>query len=339
MFCKWCGGSLAPSDLKCRRCGKEVPARSDCGGFYDLISDAQQRLKPPKDGDPHPERSSGSNADSEDRNGKTNKSVTKKRLPHPFFGAVVALVIAGIILPWKTNQCAADRRALRDELNSIISDADAVEARLQALEEAEADERIESVPELVPNPAPEPDEPVFSKQDVSFSFKIVEQQDARAYLPAYDFGQCDDKSTISVVLGDETASAVYLTERAGQIELGFSCRSDGGLRTATVTYRIDETVFGLPGVPEICNWAYRVGSKDSWHLITEDIFSQTGASGLSALSIPETGWQNLIGDSEETIELRCEVYRANILKSFPQKLEDVATILEAGDNAAASQFK
>lgn len=28
-----------------------------------------------------------------------------------------------------------------------------------------------------------------------------------------------------------------------------------------------------------------------------------------------------------------------ILKSFPKKLEDVATTLEAGDNAAASQFK
>jgi len=28
-----------------------------------------------------------------------------------------------------------------------------------------------------------------------------------------------------------------------------------------------------------------------------------------------------------------------ILQSFPQKLEDVAATLEAGDNAAASQFK
>jgi len=37
MFCKWCGGNLNPSDHKCRRCGREVPALSDCGGFYDLV--------------------------------------------------------------------------------------------------------------------------------------------------------------------------------------------------------------------------------------------------------------------------------------------------------------
>ena len=34
-----------------------------------------------------------------------------------------------------------------------------------------------------------------------------------------------------------------------------------------------------------------------------------------------------------------EVLVNQILKSFPKKLEDVAATLEAGDNAAASQFK
>lgn len=37
MFCKWCGGDLASSDIKCKRCGREIPALSDCGGFYDLV--------------------------------------------------------------------------------------------------------------------------------------------------------------------------------------------------------------------------------------------------------------------------------------------------------------
>lgn len=38
MICKWCGNKMSPSDTKCKRCGKEVPALSDCGGFYDIIS-------------------------------------------------------------------------------------------------------------------------------------------------------------------------------------------------------------------------------------------------------------------------------------------------------------
>ena len=37
MFCKHCGGNISASDTKCKRCGKAVPARSDCGGFYDLV--------------------------------------------------------------------------------------------------------------------------------------------------------------------------------------------------------------------------------------------------------------------------------------------------------------
>lgn len=39
MFCKYCGGDLAAGDMKCKRCGREVAARSDCGGFYDLVAD------------------------------------------------------------------------------------------------------------------------------------------------------------------------------------------------------------------------------------------------------------------------------------------------------------
>ncbi len=38
MICKWCGNKISPSDTKCKRCGKEVPALSDCGGFYDIVS-------------------------------------------------------------------------------------------------------------------------------------------------------------------------------------------------------------------------------------------------------------------------------------------------------------
>ena len=41
MFCKYCGGDLAFGDLKCKRCGREVPAKSDCGGFYDLVREDQ----------------------------------------------------------------------------------------------------------------------------------------------------------------------------------------------------------------------------------------------------------------------------------------------------------
>lgn len=45
MFCKWCGGNLASSDTKCKRCGREVSALSDCGGFYDLVPNAKNNVE------------------------------------------------------------------------------------------------------------------------------------------------------------------------------------------------------------------------------------------------------------------------------------------------------
>lgn len=43
MFCKFCGETLDPSQRKCRRCGREVPASTDCGGYYDVIKDLERR--------------------------------------------------------------------------------------------------------------------------------------------------------------------------------------------------------------------------------------------------------------------------------------------------------
>ena len=43
MICKWCGAEMDRNDLKCRRCGKETPALSDCGGFYDLVPQVAPR--------------------------------------------------------------------------------------------------------------------------------------------------------------------------------------------------------------------------------------------------------------------------------------------------------
>ena len=37
MICKWCGATVSAGGKKCTRCGREIPALSDCGGFYDLV--------------------------------------------------------------------------------------------------------------------------------------------------------------------------------------------------------------------------------------------------------------------------------------------------------------
>lgn len=40
MICKWCGAEIQPSYKNCPVCGRELPAMSDCGGFYDIVPSA-----------------------------------------------------------------------------------------------------------------------------------------------------------------------------------------------------------------------------------------------------------------------------------------------------------
>lgn len=44
MFCKWCGADLSDTAAKCPRCGRDIPAMSDCGGFYDLVPSVKRRF-------------------------------------------------------------------------------------------------------------------------------------------------------------------------------------------------------------------------------------------------------------------------------------------------------
>lgn len=37
MICKWCGATIDVSNRKCSVCGREIPALSDCGGFYNIV--------------------------------------------------------------------------------------------------------------------------------------------------------------------------------------------------------------------------------------------------------------------------------------------------------------
>lgn len=40
MICKWCGSTKKASERICPACGRESPALSDCGGFYDIVPQA-----------------------------------------------------------------------------------------------------------------------------------------------------------------------------------------------------------------------------------------------------------------------------------------------------------
>lgn len=118
MFCKWCGGTLTPSDVKCSRCGKAVPPLSDCGGFYDLMPTAESR----KEAAPVPKMETKKATVPVQKEAQSPKSV-KKNPNHGYiyitllgFAVIIVLVI---VLFSRINQYSRVVDELKAELNSV----------------------------------------------------------------------------------------------------------------------------------------------------------------------------------------------------------------------------
>ncbi len=126
MFCKWCGSSLSSSDTKCNRCGKDVPALSNCGGFYDLVPKARKPAappptppkppvqNPPTPRQPLPQKDSAS--------AKKRKSQNGLLLPVAAGVAVLffLLLVMLFVLQGKVNNLTNEVGELRDDLKNII---------------------------------------------------------------------------------------------------------------------------------------------------------------------------------------------------------------------------
>jgi hypothetical protein len=55
MICKWCGETVKPGAGTCKRCKRQIPALSDCGGFYDLVNQSSPILPPVAETPPAPQ--------------------------------------------------------------------------------------------------------------------------------------------------------------------------------------------------------------------------------------------------------------------------------------------
>lgn len=126
MICKWCGGKLASSDIKCARCGREVPALSDCGGFYDLVPGAKSGVRtapvpaaPEKQEKTAPEKVPGR----EVPGGKPKGRVRMSRELLIAAGAAFALVLLLLlIISGRVNRNYRAIEALQERLNGFSAE-------------------------------------------------------------------------------------------------------------------------------------------------------------------------------------------------------------------------
>ena len=310
MFCKWCGGNLASSDTKCKRCGKEVPALSDCGGFYDLVPNAKEPVEVHPGPVVPPERPTNPPHKPEppkDVPPARSKKASKKSLVGLFALTVVGfalVILLLVIILGKVNQYSNEVNGLRNDLRTINEKIDAIQVPT---------EPIETEPEST-----EPSvilDPVLAEQNVIFTVTIPGEDSTQKIDADLNLGDYTDVAIITYGLDTLTGvvnSAGYSLEEANTtVLLTIDRNIEFRNRTVSVTYVIDDTIYGLSEAPETFKWQYRFDAESDWVDLPKDVFAQTDITGKTELTIRETVLQELITDNEGQLELRCEIYRTN----------------------------
>lgn len=310
MFCKWCGGNLASSDTKCKRCGKEVPALSDCGGFYDLVPNAKEPVEVHPGPVVPPERPTNPPHKPEppkDVPPARSKKASKKSLVGLFALTVVGfalVILLLVIILGKVNQYSNEVNGLRNDLRTINEKIDAIQVPT---------EPIETEPEST-----EPSvilDPVLAEQNVIFTVTIPGEDSTQKIDADLNLGDYTDVAIITYGLDTLTGvvnSAGYSLEEANTtVLLTIDRNIEFRNRTVSVTYVIDDTIYGLSEAPETFKWQYRFDAESDWVDLPKDVFAQTDITGKTELTIRETALQELITDNEGQLELRCKIYRTN----------------------------
>ncbi len=320
MFCKWCGGNLAPSETKCKRCGKEIPALSDCGGFYDLVPTAKTRKTTPDD---MVGPNNGANQQRGD-SGKDRKQeavekapVKKKNNKQPLFilGLITLccfaiLFVQILLLNGKIGKQTESMSNIKEELQGMAT-------QLQELSKEETTP-LPTLPEEKPNTpteSPAPTEPELKKQDISFGVTITTTEDLNEYFAHSDLGDYVDSVSVAYefdkVTGEMSTAYFTLKEVEGTVELNLSQTIEFRSHKVLISYAVDDKVFGITDKPAEFKWMYRINNSEEWAVVPASSFNVESGEGETAISIKTTELLKLADADSELLELRCEILLEN----------------------------
>ena len=311
---------MASSDTKCKRCGKEVPVLSDCGGFYDLVPDAKVNSSHISE----PMTESARNVNTSIKRDPDCVSV-KKNGKKSLLGLTIlvaagfaAVILLLVIVLGQLNQYSGkvnglrselqivgnELQTMRDELHIILEKNDAVEVPVES-EITEPD-----VTETTTAPAP-----VLKEQNIIFTLTINGEDSKQKIDANLDLGDCVDMAVVTYSLdgasGDVNSACCTLKEANTEAFLTVerSIEDDGA--KFSVSYKIDDTIFGLSEESETFRWLYRLGGDSDWKDLPEGAFKQADGAGKTDLMIDTTELQKLMDSNEGQLELRCEIFRTN----------------------------
>lgn len=310
MFCKWCGGNLASSDTKCKRCGKEVPALSDCGGFYDLVPNAKKTVEVypgpivPPERPVNPPRKS--EPPIEEHQPKIKKSSKKSLLGLTVlvvvgFAIVILLLVVAL---GKINQYSREVNGLMNDLRTINEKINATQASTEPVETAPETKETTVIFDTV-----------LAEQNVVFTVTIPAEDSTQKIDADLDLDDYNDVAIITygldMLTGDVNSVGYSLEEANTTVSLTIERNIQFRSRNVSVAYVIDDSIYGLSEVPVTFKWQYRCDAESAWVDLPKNAFIQTDITGKTGLTISNTALQELIADDEGQLELRCEIYRTN----------------------------
>lgn len=286
MFCKWCGGDLTSSDTRCKRCGKEVPALSDCGGFYDLVSDANKfatgsprieaSTERPVDLSRKPDPAKKDSLTRMKKNPASRNDKSSRKLQHRLFGPMIvgfALIIFLLIaVLGKIDQNNNAVSGLRNDLQAMDERIDAIHGPTEP--ENKDPQSTESA-----------NDPVQEKQDVIFAVKIPSVPSAEKINADLSVG---DYADVSLTIDNSTAPYGWCV---------------------SVTYEIDDDAYSSNETQELFRWQYRCGPESEWKDISKEAGIQKDNDGKTELTIRSV--EQLTAESNGQLELCCEISRTN----------------------------
>lgn len=141
MICKYCGEELPENAKKCSRCGEAFSAKSDCGGFYDLVHVTPKKAEPAPQA-PSPVMMPSAPAPQE----KGFFPLKYDLFAAIISGAVVLLLILNIILLAQLSGVKEQIRQNLDLINALSQDVDEVEDQVEDTEGTEGTEPEETDP-------------------------------------------------------------------------------------------------------------------------------------------------------------------------------------------------
>lgn len=301
MICKWCGATIDVTKGKCPDCGRNIPALSDCGGFYGVVPKATRPVSP------HHKQETCSNSKDDVNPLSPPPKSRQERKKHAVLPiAALALLLAfGIFMIVQSASLGKTMNTLTHQVESALSSIGQMKRSNDPVNEqiAETKEQLGTEPTVQEYP-----EPTLSKTDVSFcvihsgtsnyiSDNLQDQGDLKYQI--YSTAQI----AASYDLNKEELWKAKLSEAADEI-------SFGEYNSVCFSYGVDDERLGEYQSAEFL-WLYRSADTADWIELEDDggeVLIKTDPSlSESTLMLSDSWLQETSHDG--ILEVKCILIR------------------------------